>query len=75
MTNLEDILKDLINRIKVLEKGVFIKKITIPTDGFFVVKQLSSDPSSPVEDEIWCNTTSHTVKIRLNGVTKTFTVS
>jgi len=40
-----------------------------------VVPKLASDPASPIEGQIWENSGSHTLKIRLNGVTKTVTVS
>ena len=34
-----------------------------------VVQQLGSDPGSPVEGQIWYNTTSHVFKLRRNGNT------
>ena len=36
-----------------------------------VIQLLGSDPGSPVNGQVWVNTTSHTLKIRLNGVTIT----
>lgn len=36
----------------------------------FVVHMLASDPTTPVEGQIWVNTTSDDLKIRLNGVTE-----
>ena len=36
-----------------------------------VVQQLGSDPGSPVNAQIWVNTATHTLSIRLNGVTIT----
>jgi hypothetical protein len=69
MNDLPDIIKDLDDRIKTLEKGVFIKKITIPTDGFFVIQKLTADPAGAnlIEGLIWENTTTHHLKIYLNG--------
>lgn len=34
-----------------------------------VIQLLASDPGSPVDGQVWVNTTSHTLKVRLNGVT------
>lgn len=34
-----------------------------------VVQKLGTDPGSPVDGQMWVNTTSNTLKIRLNGVT------
>lgn len=36
---------------------------------------VSSDPGSPVDAQVWYNTTSNAFKGEANGVTKTFTVS
>lgn len=41
----------------------------------FVVPKLSTDPSSPVDGEVWVNTTSNDLKIRLNSVTRVVTVT
>jgi hypothetical protein len=40
-----------------------------------VVHLLASDPSSPIEAQLWYNSTTHRPKIRLNGVTFDFTDS
>jgi hypothetical protein len=37
-----------------------------------VIQVLASDPGSPVNGQIWYNSTSNTVNIRINGVTITF---
>lgn len=68
-------LVDIKNRLENIEKGLVIKKITIPTDGYIVVKKVTSDPVSPVEGEIWENLTSHALKTYVNGVVKTFTLT
>jgi hypothetical protein len=39
------------------------------------IQQLASDPGSPVEGQIWENTTSHTFKVFLNGATVTLGAS
>lgn len=36
---------------------------------------LSTDPVSPVNSQVWYNSTSNTFKGQINGATKTFTVS
>jgi hypothetical protein len=36
-----------------------------------VVPQLTSDPTSPVEGQMWENTTTHHLKMYLNGSTQT----
>ena len=38
--------------------------------GFFI-QQLSSDPSNPVEGQIWYNTTTGVLKYRTSSATKT----
>ena len=35
-----------------------------------VVQNLAGDPGSPLEGQIWYNTTSHALKARGNGITK-----
>ena len=41
----------------------------------FVVPRVATDPSSPVDGQMWINTTSNQLKIRMNGVTKVVTVT
>jgi hypothetical protein len=67
MDELRRIITSLNTRLENLEKGLVIKKITIPTDGYFVVKKVTADPGSPVEGEMWENLTDHHLKIYLNG--------
>ena len=43
-------------------------------NGFFI-QQLSSDPSNPVEGQIWFNTKTGVLKYRTSSATKTVTVS
>tara|TARA_R110000751_G_scaffold149278_1_gene254178 strand:+ start:809 stop:961 length:153 start_codon:yes stop_codon:yes gene_type:complete len=42
--------------------------------GFFI-QQLASDPSNPVEGQIWFNTATGVLKYRTSSTTKTVTVS
>ena len=67
MDELRRILKEYDQRLENLEKGLVIKKITIPIDGYFVVQKLTADPSSPIEGQLWENVTTHHLKIYLNG--------
>ncbi len=75
MDLLIQLIRNLQDRVEKLEKGMFIKKITIPSDGYFVIQKLSSDPASPTEGQIWENTTTHTLKTYLNGAVKTISAS
>lgn len=75
MELIRKLITDLESRIEALERNLTIKKITIPSDGYLVIKKVSSDPSSPVDGELWLNTTTNLFKVRINGVTKTVTVS
>lgn len=38
----------------------------------FVPPKYTSDPSDPLEGEVWVNTTSHQIKIYLNSTVKVF---
>ncbi len=77
MDELRRLFNDLSERIEKFEKGFFIKKITIPSDGYFVIQKLTADPTGAglIEGLIWLNTTSHSLKIYNNGVVKTFTLT
>ena len=73
MDELRKILNDLSKRLENIEKGLVIKKITIPTDGSFIITKLTADPSGGALTEglIWENTTTHHLKIYLNGTVTT----
>ena len=73
MDEIRSLLKNLRDRIEIIEKGIFIKKITIPTDGYFVIQKLTADPAGGalIEGMIWENTTTHHLKIYLNGSVQT----
>jgi len=38
-------------------------------------QQLASDPASPIDGQVWYNTTSNTFKGQANSITVTFTVT
>jgi hypothetical protein len=69
MDEIRRLLVELGQRIEKFEKGFWIKKITIPTDGYFVIQKLTADPAGGalIEGMIWENTTTHHLKIYLNG--------
>ncbi len=69
------IINDILRRLDALENNVVIKKITIPADGYLVLKEVTSDPSTPKEGEMWVNKTTWQIKACINGVIKVFTVS
>lgn len=78
MALIEDLaqtIKGIIRRIENLEKGSQIKKTKVPSDGYFVPKVLSSDPSDPVNNEVWINSTTNQLKWNKNGSIKTVTLS
>lgn len=77
MDEIRRILNDLARRVEYLEKGLVVKKITIPTDstGFLVIKIVTTDPVSPVNNEIWINTTSNQLKWNKSGTIKAVTLS
>lgn len=43
--------------------------------GTMVIPKLTADPSSPINGQLWVNTTSNQLKIRLNGVSKVVRVT
>lgn len=40
-----------------------------------VVPALAADPATPKQNQMWVNTTSNTLKIYINGVVKTVTLT
>lgn len=75
MDDFTKMFKTLERKIEILERALEIRNLTIPTDGFLIVRKLASDPVTPQEGEIWYNTTSDVYKGYQNGVVKTFTTS
>ena len=72
---LEKILVNFKKRIKKLENSLNFTKLVFPSDGTFVPPKIAGDPSSPIDGEIWYDTTANKYKGRENGVTVTFTTS
>lgn len=70
MKDFIDLLKDYEYRIIALERAVTIKDLQIPSDGSFVLPNYTADPASPIEGQMWRNTTSNQIKVRNNGVTR-----
>lgn len=75
MDLITQLLKNLQDRVEKIEKGLFIKKITIPSDGYFVIKVVSTDPTTPANNEIWINSSTNQLKWNANGTIKAVTLS
>jgi len=75
MEELRRLLTDLMRRLETIEKGLIIKIITIPSDGAFVPKVLSSDPGSPKNNEVWINSTTNQLKWNKGGTIKVINFS
>jgi hypothetical protein len=77
MDEIRKMFVELQRQIEVLAKGLIIKKITIPSDttGYLIPKVLASDPASPVNNEVWINSTSNQLKWNKNGAVKAVTLS
>src|SRR6266513_6210698 len=45
------------------------------SSGALLLPVYTADPASPKNNQIWINSTSGTVKVRIAGVTKTFTIT
>jgi hypothetical protein len=58
--------EQLLTKIRDLEKAIEGMRAN---QTIFVIPKLTSDPASPIEGQIWENTTTHHLKIYLNGAT------
>ena len=69
MDLIRGLITDLQNRLEKIEKGLIIKRITIPSDdtGSFSPKVVSTDPSSPKPNEWWINSSSGQIKWNNGG--------
>lgn len=66
--------KEFIEQIKnIITRLSFLEKRTI--QDVIVVPKLATDPASPVNGQIWYNSTSNVFKCYQNGAVKTFTVA
>lgn len=68
-----DLTKELVNRIKALEKQV--EALTTAKKTRFNVPLLTADPSDLIDGEIWYRTDTDELKTRKNGTTRTITTS
>lgn len=75
MDEIRRILTNLQYRLENIEKGLVVKKITIPSDGYLVIKTLATDPTTPQANEIWINTTTNQLKWYNGTTTKAVTLS
>lgn len=62
-----------IEAIKQLKREM--RAIRTNQNAIMVIPGYASDPASPIENQIWVNTTAHTLKIYINGVVKTATLT
>jgi hypothetical protein len=62
----ETIVSELVRKVEELKTNQI---------GTLVLPKLTADPSSPINGQIWVNTTSNQLKIRMNNVTKIVTVT
>lgn len=62
--HLADIFREINRRLRVLELA-----------GRFTAPIYTADPASPVDGDIWINSTSGTLKVRIGGVTKVATLT
>lgn len=62
-------IQKLIQRIKDLEAAFLrIKTLVFPTgSGRFAPPKYAGDPGSPTEGDVWYNTTTHKLRVRING--------
>ena len=74
ISDLGQMLANMLRRIEVLEKTSQIKKVKIPSGGKFVIDSYTSDPPSETA-RIYYNTTSHKLKVNENGTWKTVTTT
>jgi hypothetical protein len=68
MKDVVELLKDMEYRIRFLEDNISLKYVQIPSDGVFAIPTYTADPASPVEGQMWRNSTSNQVKVYNNGV-------
>ncbi len=75
MDYLRGIITDILRRLDALERNITIKKYSVPSDGFFVPKVLSSDPGTPQVNEIWINSTTKALSWNDSGTIRRVTLS
>lgn len=64
---------EVLNRIAELEKK--LNELRSNQVYLFNIPHYTTDPASPTNNQIWVNDTTNTLKIRVNGVTKTVTLT
>ena len=75
MDEIKRIIKDISDRLEKFERSFTVKKLTIPSDGYFVLKVLTSDPVAPQVNEMWINSTTNQIKWNKSGTIKVVTLS
>lgn len=69
MDELKRQILSIIDRIKDLELAFTrIKNLVFPTgSGRLAPPKFAGDPASPTEGDVWYNTTTHKLRVRING--------
>lgn len=62
-------LKKLVRRVRDLEQSYLkIKSLVFGTgEGRFAPPKYAGDPASPTEGDVWYNTTTHKLRVKING--------
>ena len=63
----------LLRKIEALER--MVRELRNVKLAFFCVPKVASDPASPIDGQMWYNTTSNELKVRKNGTVRTVTTS
>jgi hypothetical protein len=75
MDELTKIIQDIKDKLSQLERGLSLRKITIPADGYLVLDSQTADPVTVTNGRLFYNSTSNQLKVGINGSWKVVTVS
>ncbi len=75
MDELTKIIQDIKDKLSQLERGLSLRKITIPSDGYLVFDSQTADPVTVVNGRLFYNSTSNQLKVGVSGTWKVVTVS
>lgn len=69
------IIQELRRNVDALMRAASIRNLTFPADGKLVIPVMTVDPDTPVNGQVWVNSTSSQLKVRIGGVTKVATLT
>ena len=69
------IVKELQRAVESLQRARSVSSLTFPEDGKLVIPVMTADPTLPANGQIWVNSTSSQLKVRIGGVTKVATLT